>query len=435
MVVARNSALSAFLSPSVDIDRLRVYAFFPPALRGSLRRVRIVDALKSGGRTFLLGHRSASALGLPPTLYLELSRLGWGSGRLELRPEVKGAGTDFFRSKIDTSRLRDVLRRHPALRQTIPSPLEIFSSLAVFEDRNVGGQELTFGQHSVNVSTTMLGISEIKFAPAWVCVRQPAGVAKNLAIVSAAIPPHEPLFDKPTVSEIRFTPGTVRAVYFDHAESDEQLVGLCHRVSDSVDEVEEALDNMIMDARRYLDLLGSSTAREVNGHFSWTKIGDISLEFRRDQYGLPRRAHEYKNVMRNAWYLAKDEVVVRCIGKVFTDMESFRAAPSRYRATSPTELWFQHELFVLNVLRDHLRVCTQLSVAVQLARGKRVGYSMRCGLQKRVIRLLLAAINSSSLVGFELGARIGTLTVRYPQLDGIVRRFHFLRGQIGERYL
>src|SRR5712664_3265095 len=68
-LVARNSALSAFLSPSINVDQLPVYAFFPFALRGGLRKVRTVGALKSGGRTFVLGRRSARTLGLPSAVF------------------------------------------------------------------------------------------------------------------------------------------------------------------------------------------------------------------------------------------------------------------------------------------------------------------------------------------------------------------------------
>ena len=177
----------------------------------------------------------------------------------------------------------------------------------------------------------------MKFAPTLERVAHAPSYARSLAIVSAAVRATGELYAKQTVSELRYAAGSVRAVYFETASSDERLRELCSRLSDNADELYRTLDSMLQDSRRYLDLLAASTRRNGSGGYSWTKVGDISLTFRRDHAGRPTLARDYRNVYRRAWYLAKDEIIVGGVGKFFIDMENFRSWPGAYQAASAEE--------------------------------------------------------------------------------------------------
>jgi hypothetical protein len=437
-LLMRNQRLKDFLEPELEIQSLPTYSFFPPALK-SRRRARVVSAIKTGGRTFLLNPESAIALGIPAVLSLDLAKAGWGSGRLELRPEVKGAGCFFDQTSIDAAVLESILGRHSGLRSSFQrwasSPLDdtIFASLALIEGRSAGGQEPSFGIHAVRSSTSLLGTSKVKFIPTLECVQHSTCYARHLRLISQAVRPGQEIYSKQTVSEIRYTAGSVRAVYFENASSDAQLVALCGRVSSQLNELRETLASMLEDIRHYLELMATSTHSDPEGGFSWEKVGDISLVFRRDRNGDARKGREYKNLQRRAWYLAKDEIIVRKIGKLFTDMESFRVSPSSYRARNAEELWFQHELFVLNVLRDHARVCVQFLLGLELKAGSRCCRRSRKDLQTEVMRELIAAANQSPCVHIELTRNIAEVEIYYSML-GYSRRYRFIRGQLGERY-
>jgi hypothetical protein len=448
-VVARNSALAKYLHLNPELDSFPVYSFFPAALRGGLSRATVVDAIKTGGRTFILNEQAAVTLGLPACIYLNLAELGWGEGQLELRPEIKGAGAAFALTKLDQLKLETILLDHPALMGTYeaarskPQPPSLYSSLAIIDKRNVGGQNIKYGAHSVNVSMALLGRCAIKFTPTWLCVEQSEEFASYLKLVSGAVPAGEEIYESRIACEIRFTAGSVRAVYFDNAESDEQLCTLCERVSTDELELEETLRAMIEDTRKYLEIMATTTTTTTtassscagDGGFSWVKIGDISLEFRPAVGKELSASREYKNVKRSAWYLAKDEIVVRKIGKMFTDMESFRGGSSPYHARSEDELWFQHELFALNVLRDHNRVCTQFELATRLRKRLRVGQQDRLEIRESVVRAMIAAVNESPYAFLEVGKSTVNVSIRYPHLGNYTKTYRFIRSQMAERYV
>ncbi len=439
-MVASNARLAAFVNPPLSVEAFPVYAFFPAALQGDISSAKVVEATKTGGRTFLLGEHASEQLGLPSSVYLDLNKLGWGEGHLEARLEVKGAGADFALTGIDPRRINKVLAADVDLRRTYDANRSpngepaILSSLAMIEGRNVGGQDGSYGRHAVNVSSQFLGQTKIKFVPTWLCVAHSSAIARHLAIVSKAIAPRRPLYLNPTVSEVRITPGTVRALYFDSATTDDELLILAKRVSTDANEVEEALGHMLTDAKHYLQLLSTTTTPLSVGGFSWVKIGDISLEFRRDARGLPRRAIQYKNGKSGAWYIAKDEIVVRRVGKFFADMESFRGGPSPYVAADEQELWFQHELFVLCVLRDHIRVCTQFALALRLQRGNKMSQNHRRAIEEEIVLKVRASVNDSPDLSLTLDRRTIEVAVRYRLLEGMTRSYRFLRSQAGERY-
>jgi len=379
-------------------------------------------------------------LGVPPVLHLDLHKLGWGMGRLQLRPEVKGGGCSFKDTSLDLKKLVSVLRKRPGLRTSFDrfavapnSHPPIFGSLAEIEDRSAGAQAEGFGIHAVRASSALLGSSRLKFIPAWLCVRQPEWYMRNLSIVSSALPDGCPRCLHPLVTEIRYTAGSVRAVYFENAASDEELRLLCRRVSPGGEQLALTLSSMIEDCRHYLEVLATSTRRERTDEYRWTKIGDISLEFRRDNHARRTRAAEYKNAACRAWYLAKDEIIVSGLGKFFIDMESFRIDPASYRAGSIEELLFQHELFVLNVLRDHARICVQFLIAMETFNAHYLPPRERRHLQRHIIEEMTAAINRSSMLHLHFGTNSTELTLYYPNL----RRdycYRFIRGQIRERY-
>jgi len=84
-VVSRNKRLGNYLAPAFDPAQFQAYSFLPLALTGGLNNVVEVEAWMTGGRSFLLTPTSLERLGLPHCLYLDLGRLGWGNGLLELR--------------------------------------------------------------------------------------------------------------------------------------------------------------------------------------------------------------------------------------------------------------------------------------------------------------------------------------------------------------
>lgn len=438
-VLQKNTALAPFVRSPVPLDSLPIHSIFPAALRGEIAST-LIEATQTGGRTFLLDGPACEALGFPTEMYLDLDALGWGTGLLRLQPEVKGAGTIFERTALDAKKVEHVLEDHPALLASYHAERgkggvpETMTSLALYDSRSAGGQNIAYGCNAVSISEAMLGSSMLKFVPTWLCVEQSAAIHENVRIVSEAIPSHVPRRDGRLVVELRLSPGTVRAAYFDQAEEDSTLMTLCERVSDSVPELEETLAAMIADTGRYLDAVAMSTRCGAHRGFDWLKVGDISLEYRRDDRGRTTNAREYRAVKRKAWYLAKDEIVVRRVGKFFADMESYRAHDSSYRVATEEELWFQHELFVLSVLRDHVRVCTQLAIGIELLRRGSLNDAERRDRQSFVKREMVEAVGRSQYACLEIGRSVWSVDLRYPGLGGFTRNYRLPRGYVAERY-
>src|SRR5882724_6394273 len=94
-VISVNHRLSEFLRPNEGFNNLVPYSFFPISLGAGIKDKKLVSATMTGGRTFLLSRSSSADLGIPEDLTYDLDKLGWGSGQLEVRLEVKGAGTLF----------------------------------------------------------------------------------------------------------------------------------------------------------------------------------------------------------------------------------------------------------------------------------------------------------------------------------------------------
>jgi hypothetical protein len=436
-VVATNGRLAAFVAGGADLSMSSAVAFFPPALGARVEHAQ-VDARMTGGRTFLISREGAESIGLPPHVDLDLGALGWGDGRLRCRLEVKGAGTVFARTKIDPLRLGMVWQNDPVLQAAYdasrfpPDPPAILASLGLYLKTNLGGQSEGYARHAVEASAALLGRSSVKFAPVWMAVAQSPTVVENMHRMNVALPIGRRSFGDTPVVELRFSPGTVRAIYFDNVYEDDDLRYLASRVSRDEAERAESLDRFILDTRHYLDLLPATTTRTEEG-FHWIKVGDINEKFKPDSSGEYAAAERYRRD-RNAWYLAKDQVVVRRVGPFFTDMEGFFGRDRGFLSRTPEDLRFHHELFVLTVLRDHSRVCTQLAVASGLLDSATPVAGGRRRAQRAVVERIVCAVNESTYLALEIGVRTVRLDVRYANIPGLEHRYEFDRERLGERY-
>lgn len=432
LVVAHNERLRDFVADPSALDAVP-HAFFPPALSAGTGAT-FVDALMTGGRTFQVSERGALALGLPPHVHLDLTALGWGSGLLEARLEVKGAGTLTDRTRLSPARLEALLAENPPLRATYRAwsvdgyPPQLMMSTSNFAKRELGAQSERYGRQAVEASRVQLGTSRVKFVPAWLAVAQPPAVRANVAFVSRAL--HEDAFpyDHRPTCELRFSPSTVRAAYFDTVDGDDDLVGLCDRVARQESELEETLHEMTGDAARYLEGLALSTMPLGDG-FAWIKIGDVNEIFEPDEDGRYSNAEEFRR-RRVAWLFAKDEVVVRRAGKFFTDMESYFGKDVGY-ASKPHELSLHHELYTLAALRDNIRVCTRFALGCALSRGRPVSAARRRAIMAGVVARIMAGVRAVPLLHVELTENTCVVELRYAQL-GRTARFVLPREELAE---
>ena len=440
-VLARNGQLAAFIVSTPRLSDAKVWSFVPEALAGGLPDVRHVTAVMTGGRSFRLGERAAAQLGLPSRACLDLDRLGWGKGLLELRLEVKGAGTLWSRTQLDAHRVEGALRSHPGLARSWTNARKdeahpvIMSSLFEYLGRNRGGQSELCGVSAVTSSEALLGGATVRFLPAWLCVAHSPAIHEHLRVVTRGSSAPESLHEGTVVNELRFSPGSVRAVYFDTAASDAVLERLALRVSRDLDELEECAVEMIHDSRRYLELLSASTRPTPCGlACTWTKIGDIHEIFDPGDNRSYPDIHEYKEVKKVAWFLAKDEIVVRRVGKLFTDMESCSTAPRGFLSLLGQEMRRHHELFVLNVLRDHCRVITQFEIARALVAGAKLNRDARRAIERSVLSRIQDAINQSESLSLDLAAATAHLTIVYPALGRLSVTYDLPRRWLVERY-
>ena len=436
-VVGLNEKMLRYISNPASIRNFRPHSFFPPALSAGAKDVLKLPALMTSGRSFILSEEAMKKIGLDDEYYLDLSSLGWGNGYLQLKMEIKGCGTLFERTMIDRRRLHQVLHGHAGLSSAFHAASSdlgnpaIFSSLGLMHKNNAGGQSERMAIHALMTSINQLGISKIKFAPTWMIVQQSPAIHRNLGIVSEALEAGTGVFDGLCVNELRFTPGTVRALYFDNVENDRELVELCKCVSTDITELEESLDEMIEDARRYLELL-AQTAELQKDEFYWIKIGDINEKFRRDANGGHSAAEEYKR-KKYSWYLAKDEIVVRKVGKFFVDMESFFGRDTGLCSKGYDELIFHHELVIINVLRDHNRVCTQFKQGIELLKGRSLHYADRKQIRRDIIARLMHSINKSEFLTLDISSSSVILDIAYSKL-GTNLRYTIPRRYIAERH-
>jgi hypothetical protein len=227
------------------------------------------------------------------------------------------------------------------------------------------------------------------------------------------------------------SPGNVRAAYFD-ASAPSALAQLCAFVSDDADVLEQTYDRMVVDAGRYLDELADKTAYRADlDCFTWPKFGDIHVVFRRDRYGYPAFADEYKFAKSAAWYLAKDEVIVGGVGLVYVDLES---VVQGFPSVTEEELTWHHDLYVLNVLRDHLRVIAKFDWARRLGSGASgapgdAGRGIALAAE-RTLQALVEASQASDTYRLELSSRGLTVELGYRNL-GTTSRHSYRSETLG----
>lgn len=436
---AESADLPEYLTSRTALQGVPRWSFFPPLLAAGMEEAVSCRAVMTGGRTFLLTEEGADALGLPRRLFLDLERLGWGKGALEVRPEVKGAGTLFERTMISRARLEALLPEDGELRAAYGrlraqgAPPFLLLSLAMYLKRILGGQDGVYGAHDVRVSNALLKGSSIRFAPVWTIAGFPERVVRNLELVSRALADGTPRCDRTYVNEVRFTPSTVRAIYFDTASTDDQLALLCRRVSESRAELDETWNAMIDDAGRYLEAMASSTEETPEG-YAWIKVGDINEMFKPNEQQLYDDAYDFRHAKAIAWFLAKDEVVVPRLGKVFTDMEAFWGGTTRFKSKDREALRFHHDLYGLMVLRDHLRVCAAFRVGLELLDRGRCDARRRAALQAETNERLADAVQRRANLALVLGSTAAVLDIHYARL-GFSESHVYPRWQLREKYV
>lgn len=385
-----------------------------------------VTGVSTGSRTLSLSAESARRLGIPDRVLLDLRQMGWGQGVLEMKPEVKGAGAPLSRTRLDNvprDHISAVLSSKLAPSRTLHDWTERFkeerdplwTSLFAYERRPLGAQSVEFGTWAKAVSTTLLGRCPVRVAPTPSMVSAASGwrdvVAQAMAPAASS---RVPAFTGALCTELRYTPGHVRAVYFDTVRDDDDRVRLIDAVSEDDDVLSETYSALIADLRRYIETLAIGTRTMGNG-LVWPKFGDIHIVFRPDRHGRHAWADEYRSRKHVAWYLAKDEVVVGGLGKVVVDAES--VAPC-FPASGREHLRWQHDLYLLNLLRDHARVVVGFLHALQAKRFRRGGPrpASQAARDRQVAQdLLRAGQDSGEFALFGDEHRIA-VTVWYPHL-------------------
>jgi hypothetical protein len=444
--IHQNTTLRRFLQGDSVLPPPAAVWFAPipfPVGRGTALKIR---TLQTGSRTFSLPGVYARALGFPDRVLLDLAKAGWGDGAVELRPEVKGAATMFSRTKLTRPSRASLARLLPAdvperwLDAFEADPDPLFVSLNSYEGRPLGGQRADLGYYAVSISESLLGCSPIKVAPTLECVLCPPDYRDWVARVTRALNPaaaREADYAPELSTELRLTPGNVRAAYFDTTESSPELVELCGLVSTDADVLADTYDRMVVDAGHYLDELCEKTVfRSDLECFTWPKFGDIQVVFQRDRYGHPAYAGEYKSAKSAAWYIAKDEVVVGGVGLVHVDLESIVL---NFPSSNEDELSWHHDLYVLNVLRDHLCVLAKFDFACQLRLATAGGVAdpakELADAFGRASRALVAASMGSPNYRLERGQVGMMIELRYPKLGTKSRHWYSTRALGGERYV
>lgn len=295
--------VNQFLATRLDFSSISSCWFCPVPFESGSGQAVPVSGVTTGGRTLALSAHSARRLGIPPSVKLDLRRAGWGVGTLLLKPELKGAGARLSRTKLGALSRQELMGlcrspQRPWARKFEDDADPLFASLFTYEGRPLGAQALSHGIHALQVSMELLGNSQVRVAPTVMCVQAPEEYASRLADISRLAAPRRrsvPLFDGELCTELRMTPGHVRAAYFDTTRDDAGLVDLCRAVSTDLDVLRDTYCKMIDDSRSYIDTLCSETRNSVRPEcIVWPKFGDVYILFRRDRYGYPAYADEYR---------------------------------------------------------------------------------------------------------------------------------------------
>jgi hypothetical protein len=432
-VLHRSQVLGRVLTPPSSLDQSPAFSFSPPALTPGQSSVSTV---MTGGRTFLLEDDSVEQLGWPGELALDLEPLGWGSESIEVRFEIKGAGTLFERTGLSPRALRERLAGNAALSAAFSQSAGdsvhpvLYASLKDYMRRNVGFQSELFALQAARASDARLGLGGIKFLPVWLAVAHTEEVQEALACVSEVLSPDVVRFSGVPAMEVRLTPSTVRASYLDRITEDRDLSTLCGRISSHADELWECFNAIVRDVPRYLTLMIDTRPHETEG-FTWIKIGDINETFARTN-GEYRLAAEYRK-QRVGWYLLKDTVLARRVGAFFCDLEAYFGRDVGYWSHSWEELLVHHSLVILTVLRDHVRLLTQLRIGIALIEGGSVRHADRLRLQREVWQEIETAVNEVDQLDLRLTRKHVELQLCYRHLQ-LSHNFVIDRPEIAERY-
>ena len=298
-----------------------------------------LDFLKTGGRTYLFpeGH----------SVQLDLKDNGWSdtSVKQEFRPELKGGGTLIDDSGITPQMLGEYFAKHPKVVLDHPA---LAITRKSDRGRPKGAQLASYGLYSIQVTDDLLQDPLVKFAPTVLLHELPQGAMARINELSKHLQGSEKRCENEHFAqEIRLTPSTVRAVYFDKASSVDALRELCLRVSDNPASLLNATRTMVADARRYLEVL-STTTKRYDYVYGWSRVGDIQLSWRKDGETTwnDEEVDYYKQGHPFAWYLAKD-MTVAPTGFWFVDLESLVAGSMYMESPDEHDLFRKQELYAL----------------------------------------------------------------------------------------
>jgi len=349
----------------------------------------IVECLKTGGRTYIPSNT--------PTIVLNLADYGWAEQPLfqECVMELKGAGALFSDAGLSNRYAKYFSSLHgtPALCVTELSD----------RGRPKGAQKELIGKYTLATSKKMFSRDiPIKIAPVVTITKFPSEVVDTIASLSTFLSSTEERYDAGGfIQEVRLTPSTVRAIYFDKARTDSELRTLCSRVSENAGVLRHASNALFTDVRKYLEVL-CLTTRKTGAGYSWTRVGDIRLAWKKEDDDDWNEAEvaNYKYNHDFAWYLAKD-ITIAGTGAWFVDMESYFTGSKKDRSTLPNDLYKRQEIYVLCVLRDFTRVLTQFEIGRALFERKSLSYNQRSTIQDEVFERVIAECNKSNHIAVQ----------------------------------
>jgi len=429
-----------------QLNQLSGFVWVPPLVDPEFGESKIVKVIRTGGRTYRLPSE------LTGRIFLDLASLGWSDGNVsqEFFPEIKGGGTLLENAGLSIPKLKSVAKElaeqgSPSLETSLKKVLSRFHegseylgmSAKIDLGRPKGSQFKKYSEHSREVTTILLNNFPVKFTPLLYMAELPVRVMERISILNKALNADEELFNaKKYTQEIRLTPSDVRAIYFDKAKNDSELIRLCSNVSRDPQILEAVIKHMIPDSAKYMELLASHTYRNDKGEYCWVKTGDIHLawyKFDAPDCWDDTEASDYCNNKPFAWYLAKD-ITVAPTGFWFTDLEGIGAGTELEKSAELFDLRRKQRIYALCVLRDFHRVITQFRIGCQMYAGQQVSQSQKKDIQENTIDQMVVEMNQSGSVTVERKKGSFHVNVLYSQMKGVEPLFKIPEKNIMRRY-
>lgn len=403
-------------------NKLHGFVWVPQLIDPSYGESEKISVTKTGGRTYRIDDKKIKKI------KINLADFGWSDEPImqEMMYEIKGGGTLISDAGVTLKKLKRAAKEvsEKKLEELVKNLMKGDSDYLCITSKSdrgrpKGSQLARYSDHSKNVTIMLYQNFPVKFAPLLSVSSLPDSVKNQINIVNRTLKSKEErVHCTDYTQEIRLNPSDVRAIYFDKANTDEDLIKLCSRVSKKVSVLDNASEAMLADSRRYLEVLAKHTMSNY-GSYLWAKLGDIHLSWAKDGEVEwdDKEANEYKTDKPFAWYLAKD-ITVAGTGFWFVDLESLRAGPVHQLCDDKSDLDRKQEHYVICVLRDFQRVITKFEIGKQLLKGKEVPHQKRKGIQEHIIRRMLKEINKSEHISLKRRKGKLHLKINYARIPG-----------------